>query len=371
MRRPSPKNLIFGESNHYILCFLHTIYNNRKNINYFCGLNQKRDKHKKATIMKNNKKGIIILSAVAVVVAVGIVLSLVMDWPVDTNQTSGDIGKSVRYSNKVATEKLTNMEELLRTDTAFRHDIASAYLVMVIRARQFDALVNLSNEAAGDIEAYADLLKDMNAMRTTLTNVCTQIEQAGDDLGAAYMGEECPELEQNVINASLAYTTLQKQNQLADRFIETTDRYLKEHEASDELKLVRDSWMSYQQVTAALENDTKAAQHLEEQGYLLSNEQTLALLGMRDPDFHLSSDALGMRDPAFHLSSDDLLGRGPRNSFALMNGAALAASMHLNSNLAGSFNPDALNAVHANFNTPAVLNDVITATSLGVRYPRW
>ena len=363
--------------------------------------------------MKNNKKGIIILSAVAVVVAVGIVLSLVMDWPVDTNQTSGDIGKSVRYSNKVATEKLTNMEELLRTDTAFRHDIASAYLVMVIRARQFDALVNLSNEAAGDIEAYADLLKDMNAMRTTLTNVCTQIEQAGDDLGAAYMGEECPELEQNVINASLAYTTLQKQNQLADRFIETTDRYLKEHEASDELKLVRDSWMSYQQVTAALENDTKAAQHLEEQGYLLSNEQTLALLGMRDPDFHLSSDALGMRDPAFHLSSDalgmrdpwfymssevlgmrdpdfhlssdalgmrdpafhlssdDLLGRGPRNSFALMNGAALAASMHLNSNLAGSFNPDALNAVHANFNTPAVLNDVITATSLGVRYPRW
>jgi len=330
--------------------------------------------------MKNNKKGIIILSAVAVVVAVGIVLSLVMDWPVDTNQTSGDIGKSVRYSNKVATEKLTNMEELLRTDTAFRHDIASAYLVMVIRARQFDALVNLSNEAAGDIEAYADLLKDMNAMRTTLTNVCTQIEQAGDDLGAAYMGEECPELEQNVINASLAYTTLQKQNRLADRFIETADNYLKKNKASDELKLVRDGWMEYQQMTAALEGDTEAAKHLEELGYQLTEEQTLAyirdnevlgirtpiLLGMGYPVFHNSDEMLGirmpleleMRDPAFH-NTDEVLGI-KKPDIEVMDKEELGIRAPL-------FLRKGEHIIYNGGESLIVINDIISATAQGLK----
>ena len=55
------------------------------------------------------------------------------------------------------------------------------------------------------------------------------------------------------INASLAYTTLQKQNNLATRFIETTDKYLETAQGDDKLKLVRDQWLEYQQMTAALD----------------------------------------------------------------------------------------------------------------------
>ena len=83
--------------------------------------------------------------------------------------------------------------------------------------------------------------------------------------------------------------------------------------------LVRDSWMSYQQETAALENDTKATKRLEEQGYLLSNKQTLELLRSRGPR---NSELLGSRGPrnsellgSRGTKFSELLGcRGPRNS---------------------------------------------------------
>jgi hypothetical protein len=259
--------------------------------------------------MKKNKKSIVILLAVAVIVVVGIVSSMVVDWPVDMSKTSGNIGKSVRFSSKASTEEQTNMEELLITDTAYQKDIVSAYAVMKNRAQQFNALVESSNEEAGEIEEFADLLKEMNKMQDLVNNACAQLDLAGEDLDAVLSGEERPDLEQNTSNAWVAYTTLQKQNYLADRFIETTDKYLKSNNLNmEELMLVRDSWMSYQQETAALENDTKATKRLEEQGYLLSNKQTLELLRSRGPR---NSELLGSRGPR----NSELLGcRGPRNS---------------------------------------------------------
>jgi hypothetical protein len=83
-------------------------------------------------------------------------------------------------------------------------------------------------------------------------------------------------LAQSTINASLAYTTLQKQNNLANRFIETTDKYLETAQGDDKLKLVRDQWLEYQQMTAALEGDKASAEALAKKGNLLSGEKALA-----------------------------------------------------------------------------------------------
>ena len=328
--------------------------------------------------MKNKK--VIILSSVAAVVVIGVVLSLALDWPVDTDRSSGDIGKSVRYSQKVETEKLSNMEELLRTDTAYRQDIANAYVVMHTRAMQFDALVELSNKTAGGIDEFAGLLKEMNAMRATVTNTCAQLNKAGNDLEAALLGEKRPDLEQNVINASLAYTTLQKQNRLADRFIETADNYLKKNKASDELKLVRDGWMEYQQMTAALEGDTEAAKHLEELGYQLTEEQTLAyirdnevlgirtpiLLGMGYPVFHNSDEMLGirmpleleMRDPAFH-NTDEVLGI-KKPDIEVMDKEELGIRAPL-------FLRKGEHIIYNGGESLIVINDIISATAQGLK----
>ena len=62
------------------------------------------------------KKAIIIIVSVVLVCALGLVLSLVLDWPVSTDSTSGNIGKSSRFSRKAATERIDNMEELLQAD---------------------------------------------------------------------------------------------------------------------------------------------------------------------------------------------------------------------------------------------------------------
>ena len=100
------------------------------------------------------------------------------------------------------------MEELLKTDSAFKDGIVAAQVIMQTRAVQFDSLVDMSNEVAGKIPAFAEVLKDMNATREMVENVTNSLIESGQNLDAALGGEECADLEQTTINASLAYTNV-------------------------------------------------------------------------------------------------------------------------------------------------------------------
>ena len=222
------------------------------------------------------KKSMIILCSVVAICIIGLITSHYIDWPVDLHKADGDIAKAAKFSREQMSDNLTNMEELLRTDSAFKDGIVAAQVVMQTRAVQFGTLVDLSNEAAGNIPAFAEVLKDMNANRELVDNVAISLAESAEKLNAALDGEECPDLAQSTINASLAYTTLQKQNNLANRFIETTDKCLETAQGDDKLKLVRDQWLEYQQTTAALEDDKASAEALAKKGNLLSGEQALA-----------------------------------------------------------------------------------------------
>ena len=224
------------------------------------------------------KKSIFILASLVVVCALGLVLSQVFDWQVDNSNASGNIAKSNRYSRKTAEAGMSNMQELIRTDNTYKNNMVAAYYVMQSRAQQFDALVDLSNDVAGNIKEFDAVLKAMNDVRPMIDNVCASMAEASTSLNAALGGETVADLAQNTTNAALAYTTLQKQNRLADQFIEITDKYLKNAEGSDELKFVRDQWLDYQQMTAAMNHDKKAAAELADKGYKLSPEQTLNTL---------------------------------------------------------------------------------------------
>ncbi len=222
------------------------------------------------------KKSIIILCSVAAIFAIGLIASYFVDWPVELNEADGDIAKAARFSREQVSDRLTNMEELLQTDSAFKGGIVAAQVVMQTRAVQFGTLVDMSNEVAGNIPAFAEVLKEMNANSEMVNNVASSLAESAEKLNAALGGEECPDLAQSTINASLAYTTLQKQNNLANRFIETTDKYLETAQGDDKLKLVRDQWLEYQQMTAALEGDKTSAEALAKKGNLLSGEKALA-----------------------------------------------------------------------------------------------
>ena len=192
------------------------------------------------------KKSIIILCSVVALCAIGLITSHFVDWPVDLNEADGDIAKAARFSREQVSEKLTNMEELLQTDSAFKDDIVTAQVVMQTRNREM------------------------------VDNVASSLAESAEKLDAALSGEECPDLAQSTINASLAYTTLQKQNNLATRFIDTTDKYLETAQGDDRLKFVRDQWLEYQQMTAALDGDKALAEVLAKKGNLLSGEKALA-----------------------------------------------------------------------------------------------
>ena len=228
------------------------------------------------------KKKSIILCSLVVICAIGLVASIYIDWPVDFNKSDGDIAKAAKFSREEVSKDLSNMEELLKTDSAFKDGIVVAQVVMQTRTVQFGTLVNLSNEVAGNIPAFAEVLKDMNAQRELVDNVASSLAESADNLNAALDGKECPDLAQSTINASLAYTTLQKQNQLATRFIETTDKHLETAQGDDQLKLVRDQWLEYQQMTAALDGDKASAEALAKKGNLLSGEKALAAVANFD-----------------------------------------------------------------------------------------
>ena len=51
-------------------------------------------------------------------------------------------------------------------------------------------------------------LKDMNATLEMVNNVANSLLESGQNLNAALSGEECADLEQTTINASLAYTNV-------------------------------------------------------------------------------------------------------------------------------------------------------------------
>ena len=227
------------------------------------------------------KKGIILCTLVGIC-AIGLISSFFIDWPVDFHSADGDIAKAAKFSREQAFKDLSNMEELLQTDSAFKGGIVAAQVVMQTRAVQFATLVDMSNEVAGNIPAFAEVLKDMNAQRELVENVASSLAESAEKLNAALDGKECPDLAQSTINASLAYTTLQKQNNLATRFIETTDKYLETAQGDDKLKLVRDQWLEYQQMTAALDGDNTSAEALAKKGNLLSGEKALAAVANFD-----------------------------------------------------------------------------------------
>lgn len=228
----------------------------------------------------NKKKLTIIVCSVLAVLVVGLLMNHFFDWPINLSDASGDISKASRFSREMESEKLTNMEELLKTDTTFKDGIVVAQMVMQTRAVQFGTLVDMSNQVAGKIPAFAEVLKEMNATLEMVNNVANSLLESGNDLEAALSGKECSNLEQTTINASLAYTTLQKQNKLANKFIDTTDKYLKTAKGDDHLKFVRDQWVDYQKMTAALDGDKDAAEAMAKKGNLLSGEK--ALVAMAD-----------------------------------------------------------------------------------------
>lgn len=221
------------------------------------------------------KKNTIILASLIALCAIGLLSSFLFSWPVSTESAHGNVGKVSRFSRKVVTEPIDNMEELLRTDEDYKSSIVLAYSVMYSRAVQFGTLVDMSNQAAEGIPEFEGILQEMNDMAPVFTNVANALVDAGKDLNTVLSDMPCPEVSQSTMNAALSYTTLQKQNGLADRFIEITDKYVKLTEAPEELMLVRDLWVDYQQMTAALEGDKKAAKALDKKGTLLTTEQAL------------------------------------------------------------------------------------------------
>lgn len=269
----------------------------------------------------NYKEGFIILILAVEIVLAGLILSMIAGCHADHEQSGGNTGLMMHDWDKFPTEPLDDMEEGLRCDTTYQQNIATAHTVMQARTLQFDVLSDLSSETAGNLTEFDDILHEIRATRPQLSNIYNQLVLSGEDLDAALSGKPCPDLKKHFINVSLAYATLQKQNILADRFIEAVDGYVRKNPAGDELKFARDAWVDYQKMTAVLKGDALSARKMKRKGYLLSSGQTREMLGT-----HKSIWV---------------------NRIPLMYAASLSNSLGVKNNLAMSMRQETLNSIPA------------------------
>ena len=77
--------------------------------------------------MKQKKSLLIIVVSVVAVCLLGVIASQVFDWPVNADQTSGNVAKSSRFSRKTAQEAASNMQELLLSDEGYKNGLVAAY----------------------------------------------------------------------------------------------------------------------------------------------------------------------------------------------------------------------------------------------------
>lgn len=275
----------------------------------------------------------IIVVVVCAVCALLFVFSDVIDWSVDQSGSKGDIAKSSRFSRKTVNIEQSNMEELLANDQEYRNNVVVAYAVMQTRASQFEALVDMSVQVAGDIKDFEGVLTDMKAIKPMLSNVVASMKEAGSSLNTALGGENSKELSQNTNNAALAYSTLQKQNELADRFITIADEYVKKGKADDKLKVVRDEWVEYQIMTSVLEGDEKKCDQLVNSGYLLTSDKAVTALNEFDRNIQLALQDHVTLQTALGLSKFGVMGNSESlkdlNSFKMNENGVINARQEL------------------------------------------
>ena len=275
----------------------------------------------------------IIVVVVCAVCALLFVFSGVIDWSVDQSGSKGDIAKSSRFSRKTVNIEQSNMEELLANDQEYRNNVVVAYAVIQTRASQFEALVDMSVQVAGDIKDFEGVLTDMKAIKPMLSNVVASMKEAGSSLNTALGGENSKELSQNTNNAALAYSTLQKQNELADRFITIADEYVKKGKADDKLKVVRDEWVEYQIMTSVLEGDEKKCDQLVNSGYLLTSDKAVTALNEFDRNIQLALQDHVTLQTALGLSKFGVMGNSESlkdlNSFKMNENGVINARQEL------------------------------------------
>lgn len=220
---------------------------------------------------------------VAVVACVACyVLGSLIGWPVNKNDARGNISKAVRYNKSVISDDAKAVQEFIQSDDEYREQSVYAFMVMDARVNEFVELAQLSVAAAGDREEFAGVVKALNDALPMALNARKAFEQTAVDLNALLEGSSpVVSYEQNSNNAMLAYIKLQTLNPVCEEFVHITDALAGCDD--EDLLFARDGWVSYNLVSAMLDDDEEDVYAWSEIGCRLSAEQ-MALVEDRQKD---------------------------------------------------------------------------------------
>lgn len=241
--------------------------------------------------MKSRKLKIGILCAAIAVFF--FVLGSFVGWPTQNDKLLGDIGKAKKSSSTVVKIDRDALQEKMLSDTAYCQKTLATVGVMQLHAKQFGALLVMTDAVAKDEKALQSSLEEMQKVKETVKNATAAIDIFADDMVRLSKGEKVNGFEQDYNNAMLGFSMLQRCSNVAVDFAQNVRdslNFLAEANKKD-IETMYAEWVTFAYADALMSQDQLRQMNIE-QLFLIRNEDQL---GRILPIFKNSGDQLGIQ----------------------------------------------------------------------------
>lgn len=234
--------------------------------------------------MNTKVKNGIIYAAVAVVCYLA---GTVVGWPGNSGLLSGDIGKVSKYSKTVVDIDVDALQDRLRSDTAYAHQMIATVGVMQIHANHFVDLINVSEAQLADKQEFSPVMAQLKRVKHTATNSAEAINVLADNMQSVSQGKKVKTFEQDLNNALLAFNLVSQNSRIAERMMTAADQQLQTqlHEADRMLAALRNEWSNFAYTDAMMVGNRERMSDVLARGqYIANNDQLQAIIKYSDQD---------------------------------------------------------------------------------------
>jgi len=218
--------------------------------------------------MKKTKIGIIVAC-----VAIGFyVIGAMIGWPGKSPLLAGDAANASKSKIKVVNIDQDAIQEKLKSDTTYCNEMLAAVGMMQINAQQFETLLDVTIKNCGSVAKLKTCIEQMKDFQETAHNANLAINQVATDMELLTKGEKVLSFEQDLNNASLSFSILDRASTLADMFVDEVNKL---DEKNETLETLQAEWLSFAFSNSLLNCNQYHFNHLEELATAFMNQQQL------------------------------------------------------------------------------------------------
>lgn len=187
-------------------------------------------------------------------------------WPSQNDKLFGDIGKAKKASSTVVKIDRDALQEKMLSDTAYCQKTLATVGMMQLHAKQFGALLVMTDAVAKDEKTLQSSLEEMQKVKETVKNATAAIDIFADDMVRLSKGEKVNGFEQDYNNAMLGFSMLQRCSNVAVDFAQNVRdslNLLAEANRKD-IETICTEWVTFAYADALMSQDELRCRNIEQ-----------------------------------------------------------------------------------------------------------